>query len=76
MNIGEFNELYDEIMDNHSWESLGATWDKDNKDIKYCDISIDTRTGEIWRVVFRGLSGNKIFQSENLLEEIKEWLSQ
>ena len=50
MNIKEFNDLYQYMMDNHSWKSC-LTHRRFR--FKYMNFDVDSRNGSIWRVAFR-----------------------
>ena len=76
MNIKEFNELYKNIMDNHSWYKRHETISARRKLIKYVECSIDTRDGSIWMVRLRGHGIAKEFKFNNIVEQIKNWLKE
>ncbi|MFW6017120.1 MAG: hypothetical protein ACOCRK_11830 [bacterium] len=75
MNIKEFLELYQLIMEKHSRRTMRDNYKNDRKTIKYVDFKIDTRTGNVWCVVFRN-PGEIIFRGKNLKEKILNWLKE
>lgn len=68
MTFLEFRELLNYIHDNHRFSRGG-------KGIKYVEPTIDTRTGDVFCVSFRGWN-DKTFSktNENSDRDLKEWI--
>ena len=86
LNPQEVKELIEYIQENNSWEHLYDCCQKGRKVPKYYDMTFDTRTGDMWSIRFRQITGgghnrkDKIFlRTENgysLKDKIYEWLNE
>lgn len=53
----EVAELITYIQENNSWQNMMDVTKRNRRVIKYYDMTVDTRTGEMWDIQFRR-SGN------------------
>lgn len=86
MTPNELAELLNYVNEKHGWEHMYTNVKEGRKIVKYVDICMDTRDGQIWitTIKFRQLCSNLksdqeydnvVFQEENCTKEkILEWL--
>ena len=80
MTVQKYYELLEYINENNSWgaKMYEVVCERNRKAIKYVDSSFDSRTGTIWRVSFRSVTGEKDVDfrvdSPEGLTKMYEWL--
>ena len=86
MTPNELAELLNYVNEKHGWENMYTNVAEGRKIVKYVDVCMDTRDGQIWisKIKFRQLCSNLkndqeydnvVFQEENgTKEKILEWL--
>lgn len=86
MTPNELAELLNYVNKKHGWENMYTNVTEGRKIVKYVDVCMDTRDGQIWisKIKFRQLCSNLksdqeydnvVFQEENCTKEkILEWL--
>ncbi|MFW6281664.1 MAG: hypothetical protein ACOC1O_02565 [bacterium] len=79
MTFKSFILLFKLIMDKHGWNKLYENHSADRKTVKYIDLSIDTRTGEVFSVKFRSQNSPKFNEGNalnprNMKKDILDWL--
>lgn len=81
MTVQKYCELLEYIKENNSWgANMYDFYQGNRKAIKYVDASFDSRTGTIWRINFRSVTGetDKAFRVDGPKElaEMYEWLEE
>lgn len=85
LNPQEVAGLLSYIQENNSWRHMHTLHQQGRVTPKYIDMSFDTRTGDMWRIVFRNCVGGKNIKSTkeyifdtnsgyNLKEKVYNWL--
>ena len=86
MTPNELAELLNYVNDKHSWENMYTNIKEGRKIVKYVDVCMYTRDGQIWisTIKFRDLCSNLksdkeydsvVFREENCTKDkILEWL--
>ena len=78
LNPKETLELIEYIQKNNSWQNMLDVSKRKRRLIKYYNMSIDTRSGELWKISFR-VSGDEpvIFRdSPTFKEDIYKYLDE
>ena len=82
MTIKKYCELLEYIKENNSWGAnmYEINCERNRKAIKYVDASFDSRTGDIWCVNFRSVTGeeDKAFRVDDQygLADMYAWLEE
>ena len=81
MTVQKYCELLEYIKENNSWRNLHEVHQRNRKAIKYVDASFDSRTGLIWCINFRSITGDDddiAFMVDNQygIEDMYKWLEE
>lgn len=80
MTVQKYCELLEYVKENNSWNMCESARERNRKIVKYVDASFDSRTGTIWMVNFRSVTGekDKAFRVDDKygLASMYEWLEE